>query len=140
MKMYPKETIVLNYGITFEAGVAFEAEQMDSGKWRVDVDGTLFALLDNNAVKLERPKLEPGDVYGGGKINPLLIVKAVYPESFQETPKSRIWQAMGIGLSCNSNEFYLKLHTEKEVFNYLSAHKMKFVKNIDKQVEELVKN
>jgi hypothetical protein len=108
----------------------------------ITLDGQRYSLDITRAEELEvlKPTLPPyplkaGDVYSnGGGVNNLLLVCAVYGSHRDEER----WQLLGIGLSPNSNRFYRQIHSLIEIEAELRKDRMKFVRNINAEVIDLV--
>jgi hypothetical protein len=108
---------------------------------KINLDGKDYELNTEKAIadgylKLIDPPIltiKPGDVFGNGLVNNLLVVRAIYSED-----DNRAFQILGIGVSPNSNFFYQFLHSKQEIIDYLNEKKMKFIRNITKEIEALV--
>lgn len=104
--------------------------------WNLDVDKAIAAKVMTEYPK-SNGKIKPGDVFAHPtqKINNLLLVAGV--NQYGMNPENR-YQLLGMGLSCNSNPFYNKLHSLEEIEVYLIEKEMVFVKNIDDEICALV--
>lgn len=69
--------------------------------------------------------------------NPFLLAAVTYEDTNRGV---EMYQLLGIGVQCNSDSFFNKIHTKEECIKYLSDRGMRFDKNINGEIKDLVKN
>jgi hypothetical protein len=100
---------------------------------KIVIDGVNYNLdvtkAKSDGCLTEQRELKQGDVFvRHGYCNQLLV----------ECAYNTKYQLLGMGCGVNSNDFYEKIHTLKEIEAYLDKEGYKFLKNINEQVAKLV--